>query len=597
MHDILAPIHGIYAIITNFFGSAWLTDVVIGLVIGIALRRPVAYMIAEYRRIYWIETAISSRLYQIQSGMDEHKTDLRALCEIYGYTPKQWLRPCALGFILLLFFAGIPFVLGTDHSALIILAAVVSCGSYIQTKGINLPTIVNDYRLIYFIGCLILLTLIFFFCPVAYYYGDMYAFYSSLTSILHIMLGWFTVGSIGVILIWLITPSKYLGWLARIVLAVVALSFANVLWFQGIYGHMIDWVFSRWRNFYFEMEHIVYDFCAITLTIGVLVLSLIPKFRKYIIGVFYVVLFGLISQAAFCYYNMSVQKWRDINEVKNDFDAIFSVDYTEPSFHGRVWGLSKTHPNVIGLFLDAFTGSHLGAILSDDPKLVDRLDGFVYFDDCLSIGNNTFVSVPGIYGGPRFDILSLDKASSDITIEEKLTAAWSVIPNALENFDVVYAGTPYLWGKNPYIKKYLNRPDDALFLSAVEQGDLWNRHYVPYYISRLAKQDKDDLKVQIKMEENVEPWLITMLTLFRCAPLTVKNYIYNSGIWFNSLGYHARVLGFKNRFLPYASISQYMSDFAHLVSSDEDNKGRVKIIKARHKTFGINYGDVSRVAR
>ena len=61
--------------------------------------------------------------------------------------------------------------------------------------------------------------------------------------------------------------------------------------------------------------------------------------------------------------------------------------------------LSKTGTNVIFILADMFNGNYMQRIFDEEPEYREKLDGFVWYPDCLSISDETLRSLPGLLGG------------------------------------------------------------------------------------------------------------------------------------------------------------------------------------------------------
>ncbi|WP_245608837.1 LTA synthase family protein [Treponema putidum] len=61
--------------------------------------------------------------------------------------------------------------------------------------------------------------------------------------------------------------------------------------------------------------------------------------------------------------------------------------------------LSKNGTNVIFILADMFNGNYMQRILDEEPEYKAKLDGFVWYPDCLSISDETLRSLPGLLGG------------------------------------------------------------------------------------------------------------------------------------------------------------------------------------------------------
>lgn len=55
--------------------------------------------------------------------------------------------------------------------------------------------------------------------------------------------------------------------------------------------------------------------------------------------------------------------------------------------------------NVVFVIADMFNGNYIGRLTERYPEYRDKLDGFTWYPDCLSVSYNTATSFPGMFGG------------------------------------------------------------------------------------------------------------------------------------------------------------------------------------------------------
>jgi hypothetical protein len=88
---------------------------------------------------------------------------------------------------------------------------------------------------------------------------------------------------------------------------------------------------------------------------------------------------------------------------------------------------SKTHPNVLILFLDRFMGSYVESILQSDPDLATRLSGFTWYPRSVAAGENSIAGLHPLLGG--YDYTPLEMNARGKPLVEQSTEAFSILPH------------------------------------------------------------------------------------------------------------------------------------------------------------------------
>ena len=88
--------------------------------------------------------------------------------------------------------------------------------------------------------------------------------------------------------------------------------------------------------------------------------------------------------------------------------------------------LSKTHKNVLILFVDRAIGAYIPLIFNEHPILKDQYKGFTYYPNTLSFAGYTLLGYPAILGGYEYTPMQMDK--SDKLFEEEFRESLTVLP-------------------------------------------------------------------------------------------------------------------------------------------------------------------------
>ena len=82
--------------------------------------------------------------------------------------------------------------------------------------------------------------------------------------------------------------------------------------------------------------------------------------------------------------------------------------------------LSRVNPNVLVIMLDMFTGDHVAYIREEHPDIVSGYEGFTWYPDTISEGSSTVISLDSIVAGPKNAARNLLEDDGR-SLEEKIT--------------------------------------------------------------------------------------------------------------------------------------------------------------------------------
>lgn len=164
--------------------------------------------------------------------------------------------------------------------------------------------------------------------------------------------------------------------------------------------------------------------------------------------------------------------------------------------------LSRSHPNVLIIMLDMFTGDHVAYIQDEHPDIISKYEGFTWYPDTISEGSSTVISLDSIVAGPKIAARNLVQ-DDGITLEEKIIGETEAFFGWL--------------AQKGYTAKYADseRTDFLSDPKYVEQ-DLWRRQ-----LSDNQKQTIVELPFSFG--------------LFKAVPWSLRSRIYNSGNWIKFL--------------------------------------------------------------
>lgn len=206
----------------------------------------------------------------------------------------------------------------------------------------------------------------------------------------------------------------------------------------------------------------------------------------------------------------------------------------------KLFKYSKSQPNVLLVFLDGAMSGYLPAALQDEPQLAAQLQGFNWYPNVISSGNRTINGLPSVFGGPDYTVGGIN-ARRDGTLKEKVSDAYKIyVDNFLaRGYDVQYSD-PFWFG--------LVRTGDC---------DLFNGLYAAQGPARCIHsigRGVGERKLQVTASKSRDFfWGLAKqyfaLTVFRVAPHSVKNAIYDGGQWLSmSFAWKKRMDKYLNNF-------------------------------------------------
>ena len=385
-------------------------------------------------------------------------------------------------------------------------------------------------------------------------------------------------------------PKATMLWLDILSLSLLFIFTINLLLFHNYYGPVHGLAFGEIKTFSVEISDICLDFTIVFLSccLTLFCIKHIAITRKALLYCcFTLLLLAILFKAE----NIYIMHFDALSFDRQETYSIESPSssFVPPTYHQSLWRLSKTEPNILGLFFDGFTGSHMANILSADAKLGNRLDGFVYYNDCVSASHLTFLTLPSLYGGNKFTIRNLHSTSPDISIQEKMTLGIAALPNAFADtsFDIVLTGLEYI--EKPLLSASLKNPDQVLCLY---DKDFWRSDYVSYWL-KWAKVQGIVVNYPSQITDSIATYLISLAWL-QGAPIWMKPTLHNC---FEYTDISKNMFNFNvwTHFLPAIATIQHMPDFLHTT----DGPGTVKVFhnSLSHFPFYLNDDSLQPVFR
>lgn len=260
--------------------------------------------------------------------------------------------------------------------------------------------------------------------------------------------------------------------------------------------------------------------------------ALAPTLSKFILDTMLVSVLGILALWVATRYPVAMRNMMAIILLASVLSAAVSmvslnqrVDENLASAKSKgvkLFRYSKTQPNVLLVFLDGAMSGYLPAIFEDEPQLKEQLRGFKWYPNVISSGNRTINGLPSVFGGQDYTVGGIN-TRTDGTLKEKVSDAYKIY---VENF---------------HAKGYDVQYSDPFWFGLVRTGDcdLFNELYAKdgkgrciHSIGRGVEFRK--LEVTADRKHDFFVGLAKQyfaLTLFRVAPHSLKNAVYDDGDW------------------------------------------------------------------
>ena len=191
--------------------------------------------------------------------------------------------------------------------------------------------------------------------------------------------------------------------------------------------------------------------------------------------------------------------------------------------------LSADKPNVVVIMLDRAVGRLTPAIMKERPDILERFDGFTYYENSLSLSIHTNTGSPELFGGYDYTPQAMNLRADD-PIPEKHNEAIRVMPVIFgENgYNVTVCDPPYAgdYREIPNLSVY----DEYPYINAYITEEILD----PYH---------DDIAANWNsyMEDNLFSYSLRL-----AAPIALRDVIYDNGN-FNDLNRSCSDISFFQR--------------------------------------------------
>lgn len=179
--------------------------------------------------------------------------------------------------------------------------------------------------------------------------------------------------------------------------------------------------------------------------------------------------------------------------------------------------LSKTHDNVLIIFLDRFMGGFVEEILQDEPQLNAVLEGFTWYPRTLAPGENSIVGVHAMLGGYDYTPTQMNQRKRllrDLSVE-----SYSILPH---NF------TRKGYAANLVSPRGLGftAEGDCSFVEGIK-GLTCSR--IPASVTQRLAQ-KHNVPMQV-LADSLYADLLVLLGVMRGTPYIMRDVVHERGPW------------------------------------------------------------------
>ncbi len=241
-------------------------------------------------------------------------------------------------------------------------------------------------------------------------------------------------------------------------------------------------------------------------------------------------------------------------------------DANLPAESGDVHRFSKGKVNILLVVADMFNGNYIGKLLRENPEYRERLDGFAWYPNTLSISSTTVTSIPSMLAGRKYfpEAMNLmpgkGRGKYDGAVREFIDTMLA------GGFDMSIVDLAYI------DLSAQSREHPGRLRTSAAGG------YFGYWKKRTGYAAHEDSG----SEKNR---LLVMVTLFQSVPVMLKGAIYDAGSWLIfRKSYQIHKMARKA-----ARASSYL-DLLPELSSAADTAGTFKLIHTQftHEPFGIS---------
>lgn len=159
--------------------------------------------------------------------------------------------------------------------------------------------------------------------------------------------------------------------------------------------------------------------------------------------------------------------------------------------------LSKSGKNVVVIMLDRAVGCFVPYMLNEKPELKEKFDGFTYYSNTISFGQNTNFGSPALYGGYEYTPIEMNRRNTEL-LQDKHDEALLLMPRIFDDngydvtvLDPTYAGYSWIPDLSIYdeyenIHRYITKGYFSDDVTSERQLANWDRNFFCYSIMKIS---------------------------------------------------------------------------------------------------------------
>ncbi len=211
-------------------------------------------------------------------------------------------------------------------------------------------------------------------------------------------------------------------------------------------------------------------------------------------------------------------KGKSLLSVNNTNNTNNTTGDLLPAYNYKMMGYSRTGKNIVVILFDMMTGGDIPRIFKEHPELAETYNGFIWYPNTLTVGDNTATSMASMYGGKIYSPAEINKNNFNKSLLEIITESYEVLPNLLKekNYVTAYTNPEYYFSPRGDV--------DVLNKKGIIAG--FNKDYVPYW--KNINREKEEYVAKF---DTTSIRLLTMVSLFKASPVLLKSIIYDNGDW------------------------------------------------------------------
>ncbi len=233
-------------------------------------------------------------------------------------------------------------------------------------------------------------------------------------------------------------------------------------------------------------------------------------------------------------------------------------DVSVPRIADRLFSFSSTKQNIVVVLLDMANGGDMQRVLDERPNIKERLKGFTWYPNTLSVSAYTSTSVPAMMAGWNYTPENIVDIKGD-NLAEKVVGAYDTMFSRFKRYNYLIRMTGSLYYKGQYAQcKDLEKQDIACL-------DYWDDSFVSYWKQNNREQQKE---IDISLSErNIV--LLILTGVLRSVPVMMKYAVYDLGNWNLSDSEFKNQIGYRHAIKEWAVLDSLQSTSSRLEDDRE----------------------------